>query len=80
MMMFVMCVSLGGYSLATHVGNAGHTRLSVYALEAMISSLRITPSPERDRGNGLETQPGVEPSGRGDVTPNLPALEGALAL
>jgi len=68
----VMCVSLGGYSLATHVGNAGHTRLSVYALEAMISSLRITPSPAWDRGNGSEARPGVEPSGRGDVTPKPP--------
>jgi putative transposase len=40
----------------------------------------ITPSPERDRGNGPETRPGVEPSGRGDVTPNLPALAGTPAL
>jgi len=46
----------------------------------MINSLRITPSPERDRGNGLETQPGIEPSGRGDVVPNLPALARTLAL
>jgi len=47
---------------------------------AMISSLPIAPSPTWDRGNGLETQPGVEPSGRGDVIPNLPALTGTLAL
>jgi len=40
----------------------------------MISSLSIAPSPERDRGNGLETRPGIEPSGRGDVIPNLLAL------
>jgi len=46
----------------------------------MISSLSIAPSPERDRGNGLETRPGIEPSGRGDVIPNLPALAGTLAL
>jgi hypothetical protein len=42
MMLFVMCVGLGGYSLAMHVGNAGHTRLNVYAPEAMIKT--ITPS------------------------------------
>jgi len=40
---------------------------------AMISSLTIAPSP-MDRGNGLETRPGIEPSGRGDVIPNLLAL------
>jgi len=43
-------------------------------------NILITPSPERDRGNGPETQPGVEPSRRGDVTPNLPALTGTPAL
>jgi len=41
---------------------------------AMINDLRITPSPVWGRGNGPETLPGVEPSGRGDVTPNLPAI------
>jgi hypothetical protein len=41
---------------------------------AMINSLRITPSPERDRGNGLETQPGIEPPRR-DVVQNLPAIK-----
>ena len=46
----------------------------------MISSLSIAPSPERDRGNGPETRPGIELSGRGDVIPNLPALTGTLAL
>jgi hypothetical protein len=46
---------------------------------AMISSLSIAPSP-MDRGNGPETRPGVEPSGRGDVTPNLPALARTLTL
>jgi len=40
----------------------------------MINSLLITPSPKRDRGNGPETRPGIEPSGRGDVIPNLLAL------
>jgi len=45
-------------------------------LIAVISGSRITPSPERDRGNGLETQPGIKPSRRGDVIPNLPALQG----
>jgi len=34
----------------------------------------ITPSPERDRGNGPETRPGIELSRRGDVIPNLSAL------
>jgi len=43
-------------------------------------NMLITPSPERDRGNGLETRPGIEPSGRGDVIPNLPAIAGTLAL
>jgi putative transposase len=41
-------------------------------------NILITPSPERDRGNGPETRPRVEPSGRGDVAPNLPALAGTL--
>jgi putative transposase len=40
----------------------------------------ITPSPEGDRGNGPETWPGIEPPGRGDVVPNLPALAGNPAL
>jgi len=47
---------------------------------AMIVGVPIAPSPGRGRGNGPETRPGVEPSGRGDVTPNLPALAGAPAL
>jgi hypothetical protein len=45
---------------------------------AMISSLSIAPSLER--GNGLETRPGIEPSGRGNVIPNLPTQTGTLAL
>jgi putative transposase len=40
----------------------------------------ITPSPERDRGNGLETRPGIKSPKRGDVIPNLPAIAGTLAL
>jgi len=47
---------------------------------AMINSLCITPSPERDRGNGLETRPGIEASGRGNVIPNLPAIARTLAI
>jgi putative transposase len=46
----------------------------------MINSLCITPSPGRGRGNGPETRPGIEPSVRGDVIPNLPALTGTLAI
>jgi len=46
---------------------------------AMISSLPITPS-TMDRCNGPETRPGIEPSGRGNVIPNLPTLVGTLAL
>jgi hypothetical protein len=46
----------------------------------MIGSLSIAPSPAWGRGNGPETRPGVEPSGRGDVAPNLPALAGTPAL
>jgi len=46
---------------------------------AMINSLLITPSP-MDRGNGPETRPGIEPSGRGDVIPNLPTQTGTLTL
>jgi hypothetical protein len=44
----------------------------------MINDPRITPSPDWDRGNGPETQPGIEP--KGNVIPNLPALAGTLAL
>jgi len=40
----------------------------------MINSLPITSSPARDRGNGLETQPRIKPSERGDVIPNLPTI------
>jgi hypothetical protein len=47
---------------------------------AMISSLRITPSPERGRGNGPETRPGIKPTGRGNVISNLPAIARTLAL
>jgi len=53
--------------------------IKIFEQLAMISSLCITPSPERDRGNGLETRPGIEPSRRGNVIPNLPALAGTLA-
>ncbi len=38
----------------------------------------ITPSPARDRGNGLETPPGAKPNR--DVAPNLPALTGTPVL
>jgi transposase len=37
-------------------------------------NILITPSPVWGRGNGLETRPGIESSGRGDVAPNLLAL------
>jgi len=47
--------------------------IKVFERLAMINSLRITPSPVWDRGNGPETQPGIEPSRRGNVIPNLPA-------
>jgi putative transposase len=40
----------------------------------------IAPSPGRGRGNGPEARPGVEPSRRGDVIPNLPAIAGTPAL
>jgi putative transposase len=43
-------------------------------------NILITPSPERDRGNRPKTRPGIEPSRRGDVIPNLPALSGTFAL
>jgi len=43
-------------------------------------NILITPSPERDRGNGPETWPGIKSPKRGDVIPNLPALAGTLAL
>ena len=43
-------------------------------------NILITPSPAWDRGNGPETRPGIEPSERGDVIPNLPALAGTLAI
>jgi putative transposase len=43
-------------------------------------NILITPSPERDRGNGPETWPGIKSPKRGDVIPNLPALTGTLAL
>jgi len=39
-------------------------------------NILITPSPNWDRGNGLETQPGIEPSERGNAIPNLFALAG----
>jgi putative transposase len=43
-------------------------------------NMLITPSPNWDRGNGLETQPGIESPKRGDVIPNLSALAETLAL
>jgi transposase len=42
-------------------------------------NILITPSPERDRGNGLKTRPGIKPL-RGGVIPNLPAFAGTLTL
>jgi hypothetical protein len=47
---------------------------------AMINNPLITPSPNWDRGNGPETWPGIEPSERGNVIPNLSALAGTPAL
>jgi len=47
---------------------------------AMINSLCITPSPERDRGKGPETRPGIKPPKRGDAIPNLPALARTLTI
>jgi hypothetical protein len=45
---------------------------------AMISSLFITPSPERGRGNGSETRPGIEP--KEGAIPNLPTSTRTLTL
>jgi hypothetical protein len=42
----------------------------------MIDGVSITPSSVWDRGNGLETRPGIEPSERGNAIPDLPALAG----
>jgi hypothetical protein len=49
--------------------------INIYPL---IYNILITPSPERDRGNGPKTRPGIE-SQTGDVVPNLFAL-GTLTL
>ena len=51
-----------------------------HSISKALGETYINPSPKRDRGNGLETRPGIEPSRRGDVTPNLPALTGTLAI
>ena len=53
-------------------------RIKIFEPLAMINDPRITPSSERDRGNGPKTRPGIEP--KGDVIPNLPALARTLAL
>jgi hypothetical protein len=50
------------------------------SLGAMMVGVPITPSSVWGRGNGPETRPGVEPSRRGDVIPNLPALAETLAI
>jgi len=39
----------------------------------------ITPSPERSRGNGPKTRPGIKSPPRGDVIPNLPIPAETLA-
>jgi hypothetical protein len=49
------------------------------SLAVMINPYK-TPSPERDRGNGLETRPGIEPVGRGNVIPKLPSLSRILTI
>jgi hypothetical protein len=54
--------------------------IKYFELVAMINSLLITSSPAWGRGNGLETQPGIKPSERGDVIPNLPAIARTLAI
>jgi len=46
----------------------------------MINNPRIAPSPERSRGNGLETRPGIKSPKRGDVIPNLPASTRTLTI
>jgi hypothetical protein len=38
----------------------------------MTIGAHITPSPERSRGNGLETRPGAKPLEEGGVALNLP--------
>jgi putative transposase len=40
----------------------------------------ITPSPDRDRGNGPETRSSTKPSERGNVALNLPTLAGTFSL
>ncbi|MCS7367254.1 MAG: hypothetical protein NDF52_05190 [archaeon YNP-WB-062] len=47
---------------------------------AMINSLFIAPSLDRDRSNGPETWLGIKSQKRGDVILNLSALTRALAL
>jgi hypothetical protein len=56
--------------------------IKCFELLAMIDIDRVSiaPSPAWGRGNGPKTRPGIEPSGRGDVVPNLPALAGTLAI
>jgi hypothetical protein len=54
--------------------------IKIFEPIAMINSLCITPSPERDRGNGPETRPGIKSPKRGDVIPNLPAITGTLTI
>jgi len=80
LVMMLMPMSLGGYSLTTPNISVKHARLQ-HAPETMITYIiSITPSPERDRGNGPETRPGIKSQKQGDVTLNLPALVGALVL
>jgi hypothetical protein len=55
-------------------------RIKIFEQLAMINDPRITPSPERDRGNGPETRPGIKSPKRGDVIPNLPALARTLTI
>jgi len=46
----------------------------------MTIGAHITPSPERGRGNGLETRPGAKPLEEGGVALDLPAPSGTPAL
>jgi hypothetical protein len=64
-------------SLALQGGDGEREKfINMYPL---MYNILITPSPERDRGNGPKTRPRIEPP-KGDVIPNLSALAGTFAL
>jgi len=75
------CPIHGGCGKRIKRGAFKYTKLNKVFNSDLVGAynILITPSPNWDRGDGPETRLWIEPSERGDIILNLPALAGTLA-